>query len=287
MKKLHKNVFCQTTSDGANIGCVIGEDAVVCIDLPLDPAEARAWRAQIGEISDHPIRAVIFTASDRMNDESLAAMNASAAVLHNAAFAHVVAVPVEPMWSSPFDLPPAPVAGEFGGTPSISFSDAMSIVLGAKHTVFVDVAFQGGYSPDACFVTLRDSGIVFTGDHVAVGQPPNLSKGNLESWQAILVNLKKSRIVTTVVPGRGPAGEPAKCAEATLDYIKSATLRVKALVRAGRDRKEVAALVPDLMALYAPKSARSKSSPAYELLSQEVRAGLEHLYDELQTQNQT
>ncbi|MCL6510823.1 MAG: hypothetical protein K6U78_09050 [Anaerolineae bacterium] len=285
MKKLYKNVFYQTTADGANVGCVIGEDAIVCIDLPLDPAEARAWRAQIGELSDRPIRAVIFTASDRMNAESLAAMNASAAVLHDAAFAHA-AVPAEPMGAPPFELLPAPLIREFGATPPITFSDAMSIVLGVKHTIFVDVVFQGGYSSDACFVTLRDSGIVFTGDHVVVGQPPNLSKGNFGRWQDILINLKKNRIVTTVVPGRGPAGEPAKCAEATLDYIKSATVRVKALVRARRDRSEVSALVPDLMALYAPKSARNKSSPAYEVLSHEMRAGLEHLYEELQAQGE-
>jgi len=285
MKKLHKNVFCQTTADGANIGCVIGEDATVCIDLPFDPAEARAWRARIGELSDRPIRAVIFTASDRMNAEALSEMKASAAVLHDAAFAQVAA-PSEPIAPVLFEPPPAPFVGEFSGTPSVTFSNGMSIVLGVKHTIFVDVTFQGGYSPDACFVTLRDSGIVFTGDHVAVGQPPSLSKGNFERWQDVLVNLKKSRVITALVPGRGPAGEPAKCAEATLDYIKSAMVRVKVLVRARRDRSEVGALVPDLMALYAPKSARHRSSPAYELLSREMRAGLEHLYDELQAQGQ-
>ncbi|MFN4292955.1 MAG: hypothetical protein ACK4JD_02345 [Thermoflexales bacterium] len=284
MKKIHKNVFYQATAGGLNVGCVIGEDAVIGIDLPPDPAEARAWRAQVAELSDKPIRAVVFTASDRMNAESLAAVGAPTAVVHDAAFAPVVA-PAEPALAQPFESTAPPVR-DLNGAPRLTFSDSLSIVLGVKHVTFVDVTFQGGYSPDACFVTLRDSGIVFAGDHVAVGQPPNLAQANLERWQAILAALKKNRTITTLVPGRGPAGEPAEAVDATLDYIKAATVRVRALVRAHRSRSEVGALVPDLMMLYAPKVARSKASPAYEVLAHEMRAGLERLYDELQTKGE-
>ncbi len=284
MKKIHKNVFYHVTAGGLNVGCVIGEDAVICIDLPPDPAEARAWRAQVAELSNKPIRAVIFTASDRMNAESLAAVGAPTAVAHDAAFAPVVA-PAEPALAQPFESPPLPMRG-LNGAPQLTFSDSLSIVLGIKHVTFVDVTFQGGYSSDACFATLRDSGIVFAGDHVAVGQPPNLAQANLERWLAILAALKKNRTITTLVPGRGPAGEPAEAVDATLDYIKAAVVRVKALVRAHRSRSEVGALVPDLMMLYAPKTARSKASPAYEVLAHEMRAGLERLYDELQTKGE-
>ncbi|BCX04630.1 MAG: hypothetical protein KatS3mg053_2568 [Candidatus Roseilinea sp.] len=284
MKKLHKNVFYHATAGGLNVGCVIGEDAVVCVDLPPDPSEARSWRAQVAELSDKPIRAIVFTSSDRMNAESLAAVGAPTAVVHDAAFAPIAA-PAEPALAQPFE-PPASLVREFNGAPRLTFSDSLSIVLGVKHVTFVDVTFQGGYSADACFVTLRDSGIVFAGDHVAVGQPPNLAHGNFERWQAILAALKKNRTVTTLVPGRGPASDPAEAVDATLDYLKAATVRVKALLRANRSRSEVGALVPDLMMLYAPKIARSKSSPAYEVLTHEMRAGLEHLYDELQAKGE-
>lgn len=286
MKKISKNVFYHTTAGGLNVGCIIGEDAVVCIDLPPDPAEARAWRAQIAEHSDKPIRAIVFTSSDRMNTESLAAVGAPTAVVHDAAFAPVVA-PVEPALAQPLDVPATlPAQQALDGSPRLTFSDSVSVVLGVKHVHFVDVTFQGGYSPDACFVTLRDSGILFAGDHVAVGQPPNLALGNFERWLAVLAALKKNRTVTTVVPGRGPAGEPAAAVDATLDYIKAATTRVKALMRSSRSRSEVGALVADLMLLYAPKIARSKASPAYEVLAHEMRAGLEHLYDELQAKGE-
>lgn len=284
MKKLHKNVFYHATAGGLNVGCVIGEDAVVCVDLPSDPSEARSWRAQLTELSDKPIRAVVFTSSDRISAESLNAFGAPTAIVHDAAFAPVATL-AEPVLAQPFESP-TPLAREFNGAPRLTFSDSLSVVLGVKRVTFVDVTFQGGYSPDACFVTLRDSGIVFTGDHVAVGQPPSLVQGNFERWQVVLAGLKKNRTIVTLVPGRGPAGEPAEAVDATLDYIKAATVRVRALVRANRSRSEVSALVPDLMMLYAPKIARSKSSPAYEVLALEMRAGLEHLYDELQTKSE-
>lgn len=282
MKRLHKNVFVHTTADGMNIGCVVGEDAIACVDLPLDPQEARAWRAQLADAFAKPIRAVIFTTAARLNGEALAAMEAPSAVLHEASFAQP-AVPSEPISSPTFEPPPMSNAGMAVTSPQLTFSDAMSIVLGTRHPTFVDVVFQGGYAPDACFVIPRDSGIVFAGDHVAIGQPPNLSHADVERWQIVLTALKKDRTVATVVPGRGPVTEPAAGVEETLDYIKTATARVKALVRAHRSRAEVAALVPDLMALYVPKPARGKPPLDLDAIGRHMHAGLEHLYDELQT----
>lgn len=287
MKKLARNILYHTTSDGMNIGCVLGEDAVACIDLPLDPAEARAWRVQIAEWSDKPIRAALFTAADRLNSEALAAMGAPTAVLHDAAFAFAqTAVSNEPLALQLLDQPAVPFTREVGGTPQISFSHSMSVVLGAKQSTFVDVTFAGGYAPDACFVTPRDSGVVFVGDHVAASQPPNLAQGNIEQWQAVLVALKKNRAVTTMVPGRGPVGDAAASVEQTLEYLKVATTRVKAHLRANRNRNDMGALVPDLLALYASKSARGKPSPNLDAMSRQVRAGLEHLYDELQVSSE-
>jgi hypothetical protein len=281
MKKVHDNVFYHAAADGLNIGCVIGEDAIICIDLPFDAEEALNWRRQISELSHLPIRAVIFTAADRMSDEAIDAFNPPAVVMHSSALGPIV-VPEEPASSLFFDVLPVslPTSG-LESKPRIALNDTLSIVLEGRHSFFVDVTFQGGYSPDACFVTLRDSGIVFTGDHVAVDQPPNLATGQFERWLKVLADLKKNRLMSVAVPGRGPAGDPVKAAEATMGFIKLATTRVKALLRTQRPKSVVSTLIPDLMAKYAPQAARQPESPEYALLSREMRAGLEHLYDVL------
>jgi len=284
MKRLSKNIFYHTASDGANIGVVAGDDALVCIDLPQDPVEATAWRTQLAdEFGGRHIRAIIFTSSDRLNSEAIAAVNAPA-MLHDGAYAHVPMSLESPMTQmlEPSMLPPI---RDLGATPQLTFSQSASIVLGAKHAQFVDVMHYGGYSPDACVVLPRDSGIAFAGDLAAVGQPPLLAQGNFELWQAVLAALKKNKAITMMVPGRGPVVPPVEAADETADYIKTATTRVKALVRANRNRSDVAGLVADLMSIYGPKNGKSGGSKPSntDAISRYVRAGLERIYDDLKS----
>lgn len=284
MKKLNKNVYMHTASDGANIGVVVGDDALVCIDLPQDPMEATAWRAQLAdEFGGRHIRAIIFTSSDRLNSEAIAAVNAPA-MLHDAAYAHVPPSLESPMMQmlEPSMLPPI---RELGTTPQLTFSQSASIVVGSKQsqTQFVDVMHYGGYSPDACVVIPRDSGIAFAGDLLAVGQPPLLAQGNFEQWQAVLTALKKNKAIKTVVPGRGSVGTPLAAADDTADYIKTATTRVKALVRANRNRSDVFGLVADLMAIYGPKNSKGGKTSNSDAMGRYVRAGLERIYDDLKS----
>lgn len=279
MKKLQKTIYFHTASDGMNIGCVIGEDGVACIDLPLDPEEARAWRAQIAEFTDRPIRAVLFTSSDRLTSEALAVVGAPA-MLHDSAFAQA-AVPAESTVAPPLEPVAIPLIRDLGHTPHVTFSQSASLTLGVKQPTVIDIVHQGGCAPDACFVIPRGSGIAFVGDHVAAGGPPSIAQGKFERWQAVLAALKKNKAITLAVPGRGQPGAPGPMIDETADYIKAATARVKALVRANRSRSDVVALIPDLLARYAPKGSRARSSSNLDSVYRQVRAGLERIYDDL------
>lgn len=280
MKKLHKNVYLNVTSDGVNIGCVVGDDAVVLIDLPQDPLETSAWRDELrAEFGERQIRAILYTSSDRLNSESLAVVNATA-MLHDAAYAQLAPPQEAPAISLPEPMT-MPLIRELGSTPQLTFSQSASVIIGTKQQSFIDTVHQGGYSSDACFVIVRDAGIVFAGDHVAIGQPPVLAQGNFEHWQGVLAGLKKMKQVTMVVPGRGPTGVPATAGDETLEFIKAATSKVKALVRSNRSRSDVGALAPELMSLYGKKGAKANSNA--DAVQRYVRAGLERIYDDLKT----
>jgi glyoxylase-like metal-dependent hydrolase (beta-lactamase superfamily II) len=280
MKKLHKNVYLHVTSDGVNIGCVAGDDALVLIDLPQDPMETSAWRDTLRvEFGGRPIRAILYTSSDRLNSESLAVVNATA-MLHDAAYAQM-APPQEAPAMQVLEPMTMPLIRELGSTPQLTFSQGASVIVGTKQPTFVDIVHQGGYTSEACFVIVRDAGIAFVGDHVAIGQPPVLAQGNFEHWQGVLSNLKKMKNVTMVVPGRGPAGVPATAGDETAEFIKTATSKVKALVRSNRSRSDVGALVPELMAAYGKKGAKANGNA--DAVQRYVRAGLERIYDDLKT----
>jgi glyoxylase-like metal-dependent hydrolase (beta-lactamase superfamily II) len=153
--------------------------------------------------------------------------------------------------------------------------------LGVKQPTVIEIVHRGGCAPDACFVIPHGTGIAFVGDHVAAGGPPVIAQGNFERWAAVLATLKKNKSITMIVPGRGTPGAPAAMIDETADYIKIATTRVKALIRANRSRSDVVTLIPELLARYAPKGGRAKTTTNLDSVHRQVRAGLERIYDDL------
>jgi glyoxylase-like metal-dependent hydrolase (beta-lactamase superfamily II) len=292
MKKLNKNVYVHTTASGLNIGCVVGDDGAVSIDLPMAPEEALAWKAQIAELSPRPLRAIIFTSPDRVNSEVLRALTphlgpfSVPAVIHDAGYNQLYAAleNAQPRMLEP--LSPVQLR-ERAVLPDLTFSDSATFTLGLEHPLRVDITHMGGYAPGSSTVSIRDSGIVFTGDHVTVGEPPSLAQADADKWLKALAALKRNRKIKIVVPGRGPVGELAALDE-TMAYLKAAQSGVKTLVRRRQPREEVRALAIELAGQYLPKrsAARDKAAAqlAAEALAQRIQGGLERMYDELTAQ---
>jgi glyoxylase-like metal-dependent hydrolase (beta-lactamase superfamily II) len=288
MKKLHKNVYVQTTSDGFNVGCVLAEDGAVSIDLPLNIDEALQWRAQIQELTPNnkPLRAIIFTAADRVSSEALKALapNLGAfslpSIIQEAGFNQLYATleASQPRMLEP--LSPAQLR-ERAVLPDLTFSDAATFTLGMQDPVRVDIANAPGGGPGSSMVTVRDIGVVFTGALVTNREPPALQAGDLDLWMATLTNLRRNRKIKTVVPGRGPAGDLTTVAQ-TMAYLKAAQAGVRKLARAHRTRDSLAPLVAELQELYPSANRASKEHAAaeQELIARRIQSGLERLFDE-------
>ena len=277
MKKIQKNIYLYVTQTGINVGCIVAEDGVVLVDLPAHAAEVHALRTAVGELTKERIRAVVFTSPDRTTSEAVAAINATI-VVHEAAMAHL-RIPTEAIPA--YDAYSGLGSYEPDFLPEMTFTDACTVTLGQKHPVFVDVHYVGGYAPGASHVTVRDSGVLFVGEHVIIGQPAALAYGDFGKWSDGLNTLKKNKKVLTLVPGRGPIGDPSHVGE-TLDFIKTAQSRVKELVRRNKSRSEIATLVPDILAAYALKPGKNVKLPFnVTSITQIVRAGLERIYDDL------
>ena len=283
MKKLHKNVYAHTTMDGLNIGCVIGDDGAVSIDLPLTPDEALQWQAQIKELTPKPLRAIIFTSSERVNSDALKSLapNLGAfslpAIIQDAGFSRLYAAleAAQPRMLEP--LSPVQLR-ERAVLPDLTFSDAATFTLGLEEPVRIDITNAGGYAPGCSLVTIRDTGVVFTGELVTSHEPPSLATANVDQWVAVLTGLRRNRKVKVIVPGRGPTGDTSTVAE-TLDYIKAAYAGVKRMVRLHRPREGVSALTTELMELYVPDRGKAWLDP--DIVAQRIQNSLEHLYDEL------
>ncbi len=281
MKKIQKNVYVHVTASGHNIGCVVGEDNVVSIDLPFTPQEALSWRTQIAEVTDKPLSAVIFTASDRVNSDVLGSINLPS-IIHESALTQIPSlVDGSSAFGHAGDTISAAMVRDYGPQPEVTYSDKMTYSMGVRHQVHVDVQYVGGYGPGSAFVSVRDTGVLFTGDHVTIGQPPQLSYGDFARWNEGLAALKKNKKVTILIPGHGPVGD-LNAVNDTLEYIKLATSRVKTLVRSNKSRADVLSIIPDVLALYALKPGKTnRQTIDIDHISRVIRGGLERIYDDL------
>ena len=287
MKKLQKSIYYHTASDGMNLGCVIGDDGVISIDLPMTGDEAQAWRAQIMELTDRPLRAVLFTSADRVSSEALAAIAprpgplSIPSVIHDAGFGQLYAALEASQPRALEPLTPAQLR-ERAVLPDATFTEATTMVVGSAPPVFVDIAFVGGYSSGSATVTVRDTGVVFVGDLITSREPPSLLHCNLDQWSNALAELKRNRKLTTIIPGRGPVGDGEAINE-TQAYLKAARSAVQKLVRGRKTKADVASIVPDLLALYAIKPGKSRRAGGVDggAVERRVLLSLEHLFDQL------
>lgn len=286
MKRLQKNIYYHTTRDGINLGCIIGDDGPISIDLPPTAEETLSWRAQIAALSEKPLRAVIFTAADRVNSEALGALAAHPgplsvpSIIHDAGFAALYAALEASQPKSPEPLTPAQLR-ERAVLPDITFTESTTLVVGSASPLFVDVRHVGGYSPGSAIVTVRDHDVVFTGDVITSKEPPSLAQADLDRWSALLADFKRSLKTATIVPGRGPLADVEAISE-TLAYLKAARSAVQKLIRGRKTRADVAALAPDLLALYALRPGRSRrGGPDISLIERRVLLSLESLFDQL------
>jgi glyoxylase-like metal-dependent hydrolase (beta-lactamase superfamily II) len=223
---------------------------------------------------------VIYTSADRVSFEAIEAMSTSV-VMHEAARAQLY-TPVEVASLNPFDSTVTMIAPAQNKFPEMTFTEATTLVLqNDKHPLFIDATHEGGHSNGSVFVTPRDSGVIFAGEHIATGQPPLIAQGNFERWHDALAALKKNKKVTTVIPGRGAPGNTGIGAE-TANYLKLATVKVKTHIKAKRARSELVTLIPDLLKIYnLNEKTAQKISVNLDLVRINVRAGLERLFDDL------
>ncbi|MDW8054911.1 MAG: hypothetical protein RMJ86_10275 [Anaerolineae bacterium] len=283
MKKITRNVYYHTTTDGMNIGLVVGEDAVVCVDLPVNPDEALAWKTQIAELTDRPIRAVMFTSSDRLNSEAAEAFGVTI-IGHTSAFAQpapssevevVTIVEPTPVVMTPLRLLP--------GVPQLTFDRAASVVVSREPLQLVDIVHYGGYALDASVVMPRGVGVAFAGGIATMNQPPVLTQADFARWLEVLDMLKSQTDFTTLVPGCGPVTTPIEAANFTRTYIETAIAQVRDLIRANQTRSDLTTLVPKLIEFcqtLGDESRATRRAAGAVLDPRVVRAGLERIYDD-------
>jgi glyoxylase-like metal-dependent hydrolase (beta-lactamase superfamily II) len=279
MDRITSSVYVSSSYRGVTVGAILTPMGVVCVDAPMLPADARDWRAKIESVAAAPIRYVIIT--DAHRDRVLGQQWLGGAVIATEAAADKMRTYGDTFRQQVADFLShhgAPEAAEEIAPslkvvqPQISFGGRLVLHTDAPR---IEVWNVGGANPASAWVVLSDAGVVFTGDLLTLNVHPVMSESSTRVWLERLAELRKPSFpARKIVPGRGPVCRKSDT-QVMSAYLRDVRSKVRALIRARRQKSDVASLVAAFLPRFPiPNGER-------ERMQRRIRAGLEHVYDEL------
>lgn len=250
----------------ANVGFVIGRDAVAVIDTGGSLAAGRRLLASLRQRTALPVRYVVNTHvhPDHVLGNAAFAGEGATFVGHRA-LPEALAARAESYLRANADL----VGPDFAGTrivpPTLLVSTRLDLDLGGR--VLRLEAWPTAHTNSDLTVRDGETDTWFLGDLLFVGHVPALD-GRLSGWIAVLRRLSDSP-AARVVPGHGPAAVPWPTAAASIDrYLTALQDQVRAMVRDGAPIAEAGRAARDQAgewALFDDFNARNATTAYHEL----------------------
>lgn len=221
--------------DVANMGFVIGKDAVAAIDAGSSPAIARDMLAAIRARTDLPVRWLVLT--HMHPDHALGASafrDAGATVVAH----HRLDAALDARAQGYLRAMAAAIGADAATavvTPDLAVSEETALDLGGR-TLTLRAAPTAHTDND---LIVRDdaTGVLFLGDLLFMGHTPALD-GALKGWIDV-VNALETESAPLVVPGHGPvAAAWPDAAAAQRRYLATLLQETRAAIAAGRQMLE-------------------------------------------------
>jgi glyoxylase-like metal-dependent hydrolase (beta-lactamase superfamily II) len=283
MQEIADGIVVSTEFRRITVGAIATGRGLICVDVPPYPRDARLWRSLLLERFKQPIRLVVLT--DAHRDRLLGPhwFDEARIIAHDATFAAMRSLPgsfidqAADMISADSDE-----RSTFSGVrlhyPRVTFSERMIAYIG---DIPIPITAMPGPTPGNVWIHLARERVVFTGDSVVVGEPPYMSRTCSKEWLNGLTILRRPRFAADlIVPGRGPLTDKAGTLPIS-EFLRYLRRRVQNLYRAGRPRADVLEILPDALDhLTMPHMLHRIEVEA------RVRAGLEAIYDEFQSEEQ-
>jgi quinoprotein relay system zinc metallohydrolase 2 len=262
--------LARPTNEGAiaNMGFVIGREAVAVVDTGGSLLAGRRLLAAIRAKTGLPIRYVVNTHMHPDHVFGNAAFLAEGArfVGHHKLSRALSARAETYRETARREMGENTFAGTEIVLPDLSVDGFVSLDLGDRQ---IDLeAHPTAHTDNDLTVFDRRTGTWFLGDLLFIGHVPVLD-GRLKGWLTLLERVRE-RTVARVVPGHGPASAPwPEAAAAQERYLRSLAASMRQAIKAGRSMAEVAADIgisePGTWALFDAFHARNNVSAYKEL----------------------
>jgi quinoprotein relay system zinc metallohydrolase 2 len=232
---IHEDVTARNDNAIANIGFIVGRDAVAVVDPGGSLADGRRLRAAIRKVTGLPIRYVVISHGHPDHIFGAGAFEADApSFIGHHLLPEMLAARGE-YYRQRLEATLGHGAAGPVVTPSVLVRDRMDIDLGDR----VVGLEAHGRAHTNCDLTVLDqrSGTLFAGDLLFVDRIPSLD-GSLRGWLSELAALKSSR-ARGAVPGHGPTRVEWPAAASALERYLGILLReTREALRAGVELDE-------------------------------------------------
>ena len=276
MQEIAPNVLVETKYRGVNVAAIITTIGLVCIDFPTLRADAQDWNERLQANTGLPIRYLILT-DHQIERAFTIPMAQTRGVAHENAQAKLQSydprypTPLLDSLSARYALTRKELNGAAVTRPEISFCNELLLRSGRTQLLLLH---RPSVTPGNTWIYHPDSQVLFTGDTVVLDEHPPLIESETDEWLAALQELENPAWpVSLIVPGRGAVCSPCQV-EPLVQFLLEARSRVHALYRAGRPRADTTSFVADFVDSF------PHDDVPLDWLQRQLKAGLDHLYDE-------
>jgi glyoxylase-like metal-dependent hydrolase (beta-lactamase superfamily II) len=218
LEQLAPGVHGYTAEGDPNVGCVIGEEAVLAIEARATPVMARQWIEEIRRLTDLPIRDLVLTHYHAVRVLGASAFGAQRIIAHRAT-RDWIAERGEADWKSEMGRFPRLFrdADSIPGLtwPTEVFDDSMSVELGGRT---VELRWLGrGHTAGDLVVWLPEERICFAGDLVEAQAAPYMGDAHIADWSGATLDAVATLGAESMVGGRGPVVRGAAAVAAAIN----------------------------------------------------------------------
>ena len=277
MEEVANGIFTETEYEGVNVGAVVTDNGIICIDAPTYPRDARDWVTQLDRLSAKSVKHLIIT--DSNGDRLLNTRWINAPIITHQSVAerlngyekrypqHLLDSLIQRNQIQGRELSPSPV-----DRPALSFTADLKIFEGGR---LIEMLHVPGPTRGSLWIKVPDAGTLFTGDSVVVDTHPALADLRIDEWIDSLEVLRdRGSEVKTIVPGRGRIANKndIKKLETYLIDIRNT---IAEHITSKQPREEIAQYVGRFLPRF------PYSELPYDWLQQQILLGLERVYDEI------
>jgi glyoxylase-like metal-dependent hydrolase (beta-lactamase superfamily II) len=205
LEELATGVYAYTAQGDPNVGCVVGEKAILAIEARATPVMAQRWIDVIRTITSLPFGDLVLTHYHAVRVLGAAAFGARR-IIATTKTAELIDERGLADWASEQGRMPRLFQGAEtipGLThPTLTFERQMTLDLGNR---MVELRYLGrGHTSGDLVVWLPDERICFAGDLVEAQAAPYMGDAHVDDWSGATLDSVTALAADQLVGGRGP-----------------------------------------------------------------------------------